>query len=70
MIKFFEKYDKKLRMLMHIGREELDQRKIGDQFLSINKNSYRFRRLNCLKREKEKREKVDVGGNMRYQGKV
>lgn len=53
-------------MLMHIGREELDQRKIGDQFLSINKNSYHFRRLNCLKREKEKREKVDVGGNMRY----
>jgi len=51
-------------MLMHIRL-----RKIDDQFLSINEYSYRSHRVNCLKREK-KRGKVDIGGNMRYQGEV
>lgn len=42
---------------------------MDDQFLSINEYSYRSHRVNCLNREK-KRGKVDIGGNMRYQGEL
>lgn len=45
MTKYFEKNGQEITL--HIWYRE-----IGDQFLFIDENSYLFRLVNCLKREK------------------